>query len=173
MGPSLNMRVILVGILGFITAAILAPATSSGSEIVHFKGYSVGTIVVKTSERRLNYLLDENKAIRYPVGVGRAGRAWSGSAIIAGKYLEPDWSPPAAIRRDRPSLPNVIPGGSRNNPMGAAALTLSRGQYAIHGTNAPGSIGGFVSYGCIRMFNQDIIDLYQRVGFGTSVVVVR
>ena len=172
-GRSLNMRVILVGILGFVTAAMLAPATSRGSEIVHFKGYSVGTIVVKTNERRLYYVLDDSRAIRYPVGVGRAGRAWSGSAIIAGKYLEPDWSPPAAIRRDKPSLPDVIPGGSRNNPMGAAALTLSKGQYAIHGTNAPGSIGGFVSYGCIRMFNQDIIDLYQRVGFGTSVVVLR
>ena len=172
-GPSLNMRVILVNILGFVAAAILAPATSSGSEIVHFAGYSAGTIVVKTNERRLYYVLDDNKAIRYPVGVGRAGRAWLGSATIAGKYLEPDWSPPAAIRRDKPSLPDVIPGGSRNNPMGAAALTLSKGQYAIHGTNAPGSIGGFVSYGCIRMFNQDIVDLYQRVGFGTSVVVLR
>ena len=143
-------------------------------DMVAFRGdYSPGTIVVKTNERRLYYVLDDNKAIRYPVGVGRAGRAWSGSATIAGKYLEPDWSPPAAIRRDKPSLPDVIPGGSRNNPMGAAALTLSKGQYAIHGTNAPGSIGGFVSYGCIRMFNQDVMDLYQRVGLGTSVVVLR
>src|SRR4249919_3516351 len=134
------MRVILVCILGFVTTAILVPATSRGSEIVHFKGYSVGTIVVKTNERRLYYVLDDSKAIRYPVGVGRAGRAWSGSAIIAGKCLEPDWSRPAAIRRDKPSLPDVIPGGRRNNPMGAAALTLSRSEYAIHGTSAPGSI---------------------------------
>ena len=167
------MRAVLVGLLGFGAAAILAPATSSGSEIVHFKGYPVGTIVVKTSERRLYYVLDDGKAIRYPVGVGRAGRSWAGHATIAGKYLQPDWSPPAAIRRDRPGLPDIIPGGSPNNPMGAAALTLSRGQYAIHGTNSPGSIGGFVSYGCIRMFNQDIMDLYQRVGYGTSVVVLR
>jgi lipoprotein-anchoring transpeptidase ErfK/SrfK len=171
--PSLNMRAILVGILAFAVAAVLAPATSRGSEIVHFRGYPVGTIVVKTSERRLYYVLDDNKAIRYPVGVGRAGRAWAGSATIAGKYLQPAWTPPAAIRRDRPSLPDVIPGGSPNNPMGAAALTLTRGQYAIHGTNSPGSIGGLVSYGCIRMFNQDIMDLYQRVSLGTRVVVLR
>jgi lipoprotein-anchoring transpeptidase ErfK/SrfK len=167
------MRAIFVGILTFATAAVLAPATSGASETVHFKVYPVGTIVVKTSERRLYYVLDDNKAIRYPVGVGRAGRAWFGTATIAGKYLQPDWSPPAAIRRDRPGIPDVIPGGSPNNPMGAAAMTLTRGQYAIHGTNSPGSIGGFVSYGCIRMHNQDIMDLYQRVNYGTSVVVLR
>lgn len=167
------MRVIFVGILAFAAAALLAPAASRGSETVQFKGYPVGTIVVKTSERRLYYVLDDGKAIRYPVGVGRAGRAWAGTATIAGKYLQPDWSPPAAIKRDRPGIPDVIPGGSPNNPMGAAAMTLTRGQYAIHGTNSPGSIGGFVSYGCIRMFNEDIMDLYQRVNYGTSVVVLR
>ena len=167
------MRVVLAGIFWFAATAIFAPATSSGSETVHFKGYPVGTIVVKTSERRLYYVLDDGKAIRYPVGVGRAGRAWFGTATIAGKYLQPDWSPPAAIRRDRPGIPDVIPGGSPNNPMGAAAMTLTRGQYAIHGTNSPGSIGGFVSYGCIRMHNADIMDLYQRVNYGTSVVVLR
>ncbi len=72
-----------------------------------------------------------------------------------------------------PSFRALIAGGSPRNPMGAAALTLSGGQYAIHGTNAPGSIGGFVSYGCIRMFNADVLDLYSRVGFGTTVVVTR
>ncbi len=70
-------------------------------------------------------------------------------------------------------MPSVIPGGTPGNPMGAAALTLSGGQYAIHGTNAPGSVGGFVSYGCIRMYNADILDLYQRVHFGTPVMVTR
>jgi lipoprotein-anchoring transpeptidase ErfK/SrfK len=93
--------------------------------------------------------------------------------MITGKHLKPAWSPPAEVKRDRPSLPKVIAGGSPRNPMGAAALTLSGGEYAIHGTNAPGSIGGFVSYGCIRMFNSDILDLYGRVGFGTTVVVTR
>ena len=77
------------------------------------------------------------------------------------------------IKHDKPNLPDVIPGGSGRNPMGAAALTLSQGEYAIHGTNNPASIGGSVSYGCIRMYNADILDLYGRVGFGTPVVVTR
>ena len=87
--------------------------------------------------------------------------------------MRPAWSPPPDIKRDKPSLPNVIAGGSPANPMGAAALTLRGGDYAIHGTNQPGSIGGFVSYGCIRMYNQDITDLYSRVSVGTPVVVIR
>ncbi len=93
--------------------------------------------------------------------------------MISGKYLRPAWTPPAEVKHDKPYLPNLIPGGSGRNPMGAAALTLSQGEYAIHGTNNPGSIGGFVSYGCIRMYNADILDLYGRVGFGTTVVVTR
>jgi len=105
------------------------------------------------------------------VGVGRAGKQWAGVSRIDGKYLRPAWAPPPEIRRDKPSLPSVIPGGSPRNPMGVAAMTLSGGEYAIHGTNAPGSIGGFVSYGCIRMFNHDILDLYSRVSYGTTVVV--
>jgi len=169
----LKTRIAFIGILVFAAAGLLAPASSSAREIVHFTGYSAGTIVVKTSERRLYYVLSDGKAIRYPVGVGRAGKAWSGTAVIVGKYLKPGWSPPEEIRRDKPSLPDVIPGGTGRNPMGAAALTLSQGEYAIHGTNAPDSIGGFVSYGCIRMYNQDIMDLYDRVSFGTSVVVLR
>jgi lipoprotein-anchoring transpeptidase ErfK/SrfK len=108
------------------------------------------------------------------VGVGRRGMAWSGKAFIDGKYIKPGWSAPASIRRDYSRLPAVVPGGSPANPMGAAAMTLSGGgEYAIHGTNNPGSVGGFVSHGCIRMYNQDILDLYERVSFGTSVVVLR
>ena len=98
--------------------------------------------------------------------------AWSGTAHIKGKYLKPTWSPPAVIRRENPRIANVIASGSSANPMGAAAMTLSAGQYAIHGTNNPGSIGGFVSHGCIRMLNSDILDLYERVGVGTKVVVL-
>ncbi len=130
--------------------------------------------MIRTAERRLYYVLGDGRAIRYPVGVGRPGKQWGGRIYIDGKYLRPDWSPPAEVRRDKPSLPDVIPGGSPRNPMGAAALTLSGGgQYAIHGTNRPGSVGGFVSYGCIRMHNHDIVDLYQRVSVGTPVVVAR
>jgi lipoprotein-anchoring transpeptidase ErfK/SrfK len=136
-------------------------------------GYSAGTIIVKTSQRRLYYVIGEDKAIRYPVGVGRAGMAWSGTAYIQGKYIRPAWSPPDMIKRENPRIPNVIPSGSSANPMGAAAMTLSGGgEYAIHGTNSPGSIGGFVSHGCIRMYNSDIMDLYDRVSLGTKVVVL-
>lgn len=168
------MRVVLLAILAFVTVGILAPASSAAREIVRFNGYSAGTIVIKTSERRLYYVVSDGKAIRYPVGVGRRGMAWSGTASIDGKYIKPGWSAPASIRRDYAREPAVIPGGSPRNPMGAAAMTLSGGgEYAIHGTNAPGSVGGFVSHGCIRMYNQDVMDLYERVSFGTKVVVLR
>jgi lipoprotein-anchoring transpeptidase ErfK/SrfK len=168
----------LMGPLGAGVVACALSATfalpASAREMVSFReNYSAGTIVVKTSERRLYYVLGNGTAIRYPVGVGKAGKAWVGSAYITGKHWQPAWSPPAEVKRDKPSLPNVIAGGSPRNPMGVAALTLSAGEYAIHGTNVPSSIGGFVSYGCIRMFNQDVTDLYGRVNFGTSVVVTR
>ena len=96
-----------------------------------------------------------------------------GRTPVSGKHIEPDWSPPDEVRRDNPQLPDVIPGGSPDNPMGPRALTLAGGQYAIHGTNKPQSIGTFASYGCIRMYNQDVVDLFERFGIGTDVVVTR
>jgi lipoprotein-anchoring transpeptidase ErfK/SrfK len=154
------------------TCALILPASQAAArEVVPFSGYSPGTIVVNTSQRRLYYVVDQGRAVRYPVGVGKPGRQWFGHAQIDGKYSRPAWSPPAVVRRDNPRLPDVIPGGSPGNPMGVAALTLSGGEYAIHGTNKPGSIGGFVSYGCIRMYNEDISDLFGRVTVGTPVVV--
>src|SRR5262245_32590748 len=158
-----------------LTIAAVVPQLAQARELVGFpEPYSSGTVVVKTSERALYYVLGNGQAVRYPVGVGRAGKQWSGTAIINGKQLRPAWSPPEEIKRDKPSLPNVIPGGSPANPMGAAAMTLSGGgEYAIHGTNDPRSIGGSVSYGCIRMHNADVLDLYNRVSWGTTVVVTR
>jgi lipoprotein-anchoring transpeptidase ErfK/SrfK len=161
----------LAAALALVGAA--APGTAAAREVVNFSGGAPGTIVVKTNERRLYLVVGDGTAIRYPVGVGRAGKQWSGQTYIDGKHIRPAWSPPWEVKRDKPSLPDVIPGGSPRNPMGAAALTLSGGEYAIHGTNVPGSIGGFVSYGCIRMHNQDIVDLYGRVGVGTPVIVTR
>jgi lipoprotein-anchoring transpeptidase ErfK/SrfK len=166
----------LSGLSAAIIASLilLAPQSSQARQVVHFTGYSAGTVVVKTSERRLYFMLGDDSAIQYPVGVGRRGMAWSGTAAIDGKYIKPAWSPPDMIKRENPRIPNVIPSGSPANPMGAAALTLSGGnEYAIHGTNAPGSVGGFVSHGCIRMYNADVLDLYGRVGVGTTVVVLR
>ena len=151
----------------------MARATTPGREIVAFSGFTPGTIVVKTTERRLYYVIDRRHALRFPVGVGRSGQAWTGTARVDGKFVRPAWSPPEDIRREHPDLPAVIPGGAADNPMGAAALTLRGGEYAIHGTNRPASIGGFVSHGCIRMYNRDIVELYRLVDIGTPVVVER
>jgi lipoprotein-anchoring transpeptidase ErfK/SrfK len=151
---------------------VLWPSAAVAADLVAFDpSVAVGTIVVNNRERRLYWVLTPGQALRYRVGVGRVGRQWAGASVIDGKYIQPNWAPPAAIRRDRPHLPEVIPGGSPANPMGAAALTLSGGDYAIHGTNAPKSVGTLVSYGCIRMHNADILDLYSRVQVGTAVLV--
>jgi lipoprotein-anchoring transpeptidase ErfK/SrfK len=152
----------------------MASSAQARPELVGIDGeYAPGTIVVKTNERRLYLILDSTHAVRYPVGVGKAGKQWQGTTKIDGKYLHPAWSPPDEVRRDKPNMPDVIPGGSPRNPMGVAAMTLAGGEYAIHGTNVPGSVGGYVSYGCIRMLNDDITDLYQRVPVGTTVTVMR
>ena len=154
--------------LGFMTLLALPQAARASGDMVAFAGhYQPGTIVVRTNERRLYLVVDGAHTIRYPVGVGKAGKQWAGTSYIDGKYVKPAWSPPAEVKRDKPSLPNMIPGGTPQNPMGVAAMTLAGTEYAIHGTNRPGSVGGFVSYGCIRMLNADISDLYERVSVGT------
>jgi lipoprotein-anchoring transpeptidase ErfK/SrfK len=167
----------LVGLVAVcvLSASILTVGARStqAREVVAFTGAPAGTIVVRTHERRLYLVVGEGRAIRYTVGVGKAGKQWAGETHIDGKYLKPAWSPPREVKRDKPSLPDLIPGGSPRNPMGAAAMTLNGGEYAIHGTNMPSSIGGFVSYGCIRMHNTDIVDLFERVNVGTPVVVTQ
>jgi lipoprotein-anchoring transpeptidase ErfK/SrfK len=165
------MRILPLAALSVALALPSGFAAAKPSLISYRAQYSPGTIVVRTSERRLYYVVAPGKALRYPVGVGKAGKQWSGSARIVAKFIKPAWSPPAEVKRDNPRLPDLIPGGVPSNPMGAAAMVLTGGEYAIHGTNRPGSIGGFVSYGCIRMYNADILDLFSRVGVGTSVVV--
>ena len=166
---------IAVAVAATIGAGTLLPtAAEARPDMVGFRGdYSPGTIVIRTNERRLYLVVDPGHAMRYPVGVGKYGKQWAGTTRISGKYRNPAWSPPAEVKRDKPQLPDVIPGGSPRNPMGVAAMTLAGGEYAIHGTNVPGSVGGFVSYGCIRMLNPDITDLYERVSIGTTVVVTR
>ncbi|WP_281928695.1 L,D-transpeptidase [Roseibium album] len=161
------LLVLLVSLNGFQPSAAAA-------ELVGFSDnrFRPGTIVIRNSEKRLYLVLRGKRAIRYRVAVGKPRKAWTGQALITAKYIEPDWSPSPEVRRDFPHLPDVIRGGARNNPMGAAAMTLSNGNYAIHGTNRPGSIGRAVSYGCIRMANNDIEDLFQRVGVRTPVVAL-
>ena len=151
----------------------LAPLRASAGQFIGFSGYRPGTIVIVTHRRELYFVLGGGRAIRYPVGVGKAGMAWHGRAHIARKDLHPAWSPPEDIWRRHPYIPEVIPGGRSDNPMGAAAMGLDRGNYGIHGTNNPGSVGRFVSHGCIRMYNADIRALYRMVSIGTPVVVER
>jgi lipoprotein-anchoring transpeptidase ErfK/SrfK len=155
-----------------LTISLSLTAAAAARETVGFDGYPTGTVVVKTSERHLYFVTAPGRALRYPVGVGRAGKSWSGRAIIDRRVVAPGWIPPDDVRRDHPKLPLLIPGGSPANPMGAAALTLNRGDYAIHGTNQPNSIGQFVSYGCIRMYNADVLELYRMTREGTPVVVL-
>jgi lipoprotein-anchoring transpeptidase ErfK/SrfK len=150
-----------------------AQQTPKPAAKVDLSSYEPGTIVVETSERKLHLVLGQGEMLTYPVGVGKSGKSWAGTGAIRGKFLRPAWSPPRALKREKPWTPDYIPGGSPKNPMGAAAMTLNVDQYAIHGTNDPGSIGGFVSFGCIRMHNRDILDLYKRVHAGTRVVVLR
>lgn len=162
--------IMFVVMWALLTAAM---AQASPRDVVAFSGFAPGTIVVKTAERRLYLVLDPYHAMRFPVGVGKAGMTWTGVARVEGKYVRPAWAAPDDIRHENPALPAVIPGGAANNPMGEAALTLRGGEYAIHGTNRPQSVGGFVSHGCIRMYNRDIVALYQMVQVGTPVIVER
>jgi lipoprotein-anchoring transpeptidase ErfK/SrfK len=167
----------MIARLAFMILALIAigsPRAEARGDVVSFNsGYPRGSIVVVTHERRLYFVMGNGRALRYPVGVGRAGMAWHGKAYVERKLVRPSWGPPIDIWRANPNLPAVIPGGSPRNPMGEAVLGLDRGNYAIHGTNDPGSIGRFVSHGCIRMYNRDIVDLYGRVPVGTPVYVLR
>jgi lipoprotein-anchoring transpeptidase ErfK/SrfK len=150
-----------------------AQATAIPREIVSFSGtYRPGTIVINTAERRLYYVLPDGKAVRYGVGVGRPGFEWGGTQTITRKAEWPSWTPPSQMLKRRPDLPRFMPGGPEN-PMGARALYLGSTLYRIHGSNEPETIGQAVSSGCIRMLNEDVIDLYERAKDGTRVVVAR
>jgi lipoprotein-anchoring transpeptidase ErfK/SrfK len=157
-----------------VTALLLVPDAAQARETYPVDpSLEAGTIIVRTRERRLYLITEQGSAIRYPVAVGKASRQWFGEEVIDGKHLNPGWIPPQEMRKARPKIEAFVPGGSPRNPMGAAALTLSGDKYAIHGTNQPKSIGLPASFGCIRMRNEDILDLYERVKIGTRVVVAK
>ena len=137
-------------------------------ELVAYNGrYAPGTIVISTEERRLYYILPGNQAVRYGIGVGRPGFEWSGTRTVAMKREWPSWTPPSQMLRRRPDLPRFMPGGP-DNPLGARAMYLGGTLYRIHGSNEPETIGQAVSSGCIRMTNEDVMDLYERVKVGNS-----
>lgn len=129
-----------------------------------------GTIVIETSERRLYLVLEDGKAMKYGIGVGRDGFRWSGTHRITRKAEWPGWTPPPAMRKRVPDLPAYMPGGP-DNPLGARALYIGSTLYRVHGTSEPWSIGQAVSSGCIRLTNDDITDLYDRVQVGALIVV--
>lgn len=130
-----------------------------------------GTIVVDTRQHFLYFVLGDGRALRYGIGVARDGFEWSGTHRVSRKAEWPGWTPPAEMRKRQPGLPAHMEGGI-NNPLGARALYLGSTLYRIHGTNEPWSIGQNVSSGCIRMTNDDVIDLYNRVQLNTKVVVL-
>ncbi len=187
------LSIIIAGTLLGICGAQSAPAglqTSSGQvwslqtpfgiiygiiprEVVDYPtARAGGSIVVSTSQRRLYYVLGGGKAIRYGIAVGMEGYAWSGVSTVTAKREWPDWTPTPGELARFPNLPRHMAGGP-DNPLGARALYLGDTLYRIHGTNEPWKLGGGVSSGCIRMSNDDIIDLYNRAKIGATVVVQR
>ena len=149
----------------------LAPALTPPDRAVIRARRPPGTIIVDTPHTFLYLTLGGGKAVRYGIGVGRKGFTWSGVERISRKSEWPDWIPPAEMIARQPYLPRWV-GGGPGNPLGARALYLGNTDYRIHGTNNPASIGTQVSSGCIRMRNDDVIDLYRRVSVGTKVIVL-
>jgi lipoprotein-anchoring transpeptidase ErfK/SrfK len=141
-------------------------------QVVDYRTHEApGTIVIDTPNTHLYFVLGNGKAIRYGIGVGREGFTWSGTQTISRKAEWPDWTPPAEMIARQPYLPRYMAGGP-GNPLGARAMYLGSTIYRIHGTNDPSTIGGRVSSGCIRLTNEDVTDLYNRVNIGTKVVVL-
>ena len=171
-------------IYGGISEEVAEPATTASRgyrstvakpETIEFKTeLAPGSILVKTGERKLYFVLPDGKAIRYSVGVGREGFSWSGRNQITRKAEWPDWRPPAVMIKREAARNHFIPAfmkGGINNPLGARALYIGDTEFRIHGTTQPWSIGRAVSSGCIRMLNEEVVDLYNRVSIGADVVV--
>jgi lipoprotein-anchoring transpeptidase ErfK/SrfK len=138
--------------------------------VAYAASHRPGTVIISTRERRLYYVLGNGQAIQYGIGVGRVGFTWSGVKTVSAKREWPDWTPPAQMLKRRPDLPRFMRGGE-DNPLGARAIYLGSSLYRIHGSNEPETIGTAVSSGCFRLTNEDVIDLYNRVRLGTTVIV--
>ena len=178
----------LVASLGVAVAALTIAATDataqqwdwgggntiggSGATTVRFPGNNAkGSIVVSFADKRLYYVTGPGQAISYPIATPRDQSRWQGQMTISDKRVNPSWTPTPTMIRENPRLPSWVPGGHPMNPLGVRALYLGSSAYRIHGTDAPWTIGQPVSKGCIRMYNQDVIDLFNRVPVGTRVTV--
>jgi lipoprotein-anchoring transpeptidase ErfK/SrfK len=140
-------------------------------EVAYDGRHAAGTIVIDTNQKFLFLVQPGGRALRYGIGVGRPGFEWAGMKSVTRKAEWPSWTPPAEMLKRRPDLPRFMPGGP-DNPMGARAMYLGSSLYRIHGTNEPHTIGQAVSSGCIRMTNDDVTDLYERVRVGAKVLVI-
>ncbi len=144
----------------------------SGREVVSFSPqYGKGQIIVSFGDRRLYYVSRPGEAISYPIAVPREQSRWQGVTAVTQKRENPSWTPTPTMVAENPRLPRWVPGGHPMNPLGVRALYLGSSMYRIHGTDAPWTIGTAVSKGCIRLYNQDVLDLYPRVSVGTKVTV--
>lgn len=160
------LRGFAVAVAFFVWASPVA-----ARQVVVFPHAEAGAIVIRNSERALYLGLGDGRAIRYSIAVGRMGKQWTGQTHVANMVVNPVWQPPAVVRRDMPHLPVLVPPGP-SNPLGTRAIVLGREEIAIHGTNQPRSIGRAASYGCIRMHNRDVEDLFSRIRVGTRVMVI-
>ena len=141
-------------------------------KVVSFSShYKPGQVIVSFGDRRLYWVQKPGQAISYPIAVPREQSRWQGVTAVSMKRENPSWTPTAEMRAENPKLPTFVPGGHPLNPLGVRALYLGSSTYRIHGTDAPWTIGQAVSKGCIRMYNEDVLDLYPRVPTGTRVTV--
>jgi lipoprotein-anchoring transpeptidase ErfK/SrfK len=174
----MNPAVLSLSLAAGLLFSALAPALAlpnikpkSNGEIVDFDGeHAMGTIIIRTGEKRLYYVLGDGQAVRYPVAVGQPKFQWAGELWVSSKQHNPIWRPTARMRRENPGLPQSV-GPGPSNPLGPRAIYLGWGEYRIHGTNAPHTIGSAASSGCFRMHNADAIDLFDRVHIGAPVIV--
>jgi len=145
---------------------------NSKSYVVRFhEGYAPGTIVVSFGDRRLYFIHERGAAISYPIGVPSGKARWSGVSHVSRKRVDPPWTPTPDMRRENPKLPAHVPGGHPRNPLGVRAMYLGDTLYRIHGTDAPWTVGRDVTHGCIRLYNEHVIDLYKRTRVGARVIV--
>lgn len=143
----------------------------SGREVVAFRGGSPGEMIASFGDRKLYFVTRPGEAIAYPIAIPREQSRWQGITSVSSKRENPSWTPTPTMRAENPRLPMWVPGGHPMNPLGVRALYLGSSAYRIHGTDAPWTIGSAVSKGCIRMYNQDVLDLYPRVKVGAKVTV--